>query len=467
MDPQGSSGSRTSTVLLLLAFATVYVVWGSTYLGIRFAIETIPPFLMAGMRMLSAGLLLYAACRLRGGDRPTWEHWRAAAVVGLLMLVGGNGLVTWSEQYVPSGLAALMIATVPMWMVLLDWLAFRGARPSRGIVLGVILGLVGVLILRMPSDVGGEPIHLGGTIALLAACAFWATGSLHSRKAALPKSLFLAAAMEMIAAGVAFFIIATVMGEWGRFRLVEVSARSWMAVAYLSLFGSILALSAYTWLLRVTTPARVATYAYVNPAVAILLGAALANEAINGRVIIAAGVIIASVAIITLTRSRQAAQPAPSRPTPVDDPATTAVMSAERKAVSPVDLNDDGRPLALLDAAFDLEQLRHLRVSQGRPYLEFLRESSMSVGLYELARGEPDMQRPHHEDEVYCVLRGRGRLQIEDEFMDVRPGSVVFVQRQKEHRFRDIDEDLSMLVFFAPAEHTADRRVELMTHCSR
>ncbi|RJP33467.1 MAG: drug/metabolite exporter YedA [Phycisphaerales bacterium] len=305
MDGSAGSQSRVSTLLLLLAFATVYVVWGSTYLAIRFAIETIPPFLMAGLRMLSAGAVLYGACRLRDRARPTWRHWRSASVVGCLMLVGGNGLVTWAEQHVASGLAALMIATVPLWMVLLDWVAFGGLRPTGGIVAGLILGLVGVLILRVPSGVAGEPIHFWGAIALLAACVFWATGSLHSRRAELPKSLFLAAAMEMIAAGVAFFVLATALGEWSRFDLARVSTRSWLSVAYLSLFGSILALSAYTWLLRVTTPARVATYAYVNPVVAILLGATLAHEPMTLRVVAAAGVIIASVVIITMSKARR------------------------------------------------------------------------------------------------------------------------------------------------------------------
>ena len=232
------------------------------------------------------------------------------------MLIGGNGLVCWAEQYVPSGLAALLIATVPLWMVVLDWLGFGGARPTWRIVLGLIIGLIGVYFLIGPSAIGGQRVDLAGGLALMAACAFWALGSLQSRRARLPGSAFLATAIQMSIAGVLLLLIGVLSGETSRLDLSRVSLKSAVALGYLVVFGAILALTAYTWLLRVTSPARVATYAYVNPVIALILGALLASETLSPRVLLAAAVILGAVILIVTGRARQASPPEMQTETP-------------------------------------------------------------------------------------------------------------------------------------------------------
>ncbi len=307
-----SSKSRSAAPLLVVvAFAIVYVVWGSTYLAIRFAIDSVPPFLMAGIRFLSAGLLLYAFVRPRQQAAPTARNWLAAAVVGGLMLVGGNGLVCWAEQTVPSGLAALIVGTVPLWMVLFEWLLYRGPRPTLVILVGLLTGLAGVYLLIGPGRIGGKPVDAAGGIALLFACVFWSFGSLHSRQARLPASTFLSVAMQMIAAGVAFVLLATLSGEWSRFEIAAVTSKSWLSIVYLSIVGSVVALSAYVWLLQVSTSARVSTYAYVNPVIAVILGALFASEPITPRASVAAVVIVSAVIMITRGSRRPVAQTAP------------------------------------------------------------------------------------------------------------------------------------------------------------
>lgn len=288
---------------MLGAFAIVYVIWGSTYLAILFAIETVPPFLMAAMRFLLAGSLLYAWSRTVGGAaRPSRAHWRVAAIVGVLLLFGGNGLVTWSEQRVPSGMAALLVGTVPCFMVLLDWLRPGGVRPTGRVAAGLVLGLLGLVWLVGPDSVmGGGRADLIGAAALVLASFSWAVGSIYSRQASMPASPFLSTAMQMLAAGVALGVLSVALGEPWRFDPAALSLRSALGFAYLVVFGSIVAFSAYIWLLRVSTPARVSTYAYVNPVVAVLLGAAFANEALTTRMLVAAAVIVSGVALITLS----------------------------------------------------------------------------------------------------------------------------------------------------------------------
>lgn len=317
---QNPESRQAPTLLVLAAFAMIYVVWGSTYLAIRFAIETLPPFFMTGLRFLAAGVLLFAGARLRDRSPITWRNWLAAARVGILMFVGGVGLVTWSVQWVASGLAALLVATVPLWIVLLDWAVFRGARPTGAVMISLVIGLAGVYILIGPAALSGEPIDPVGAGTVLLACLFWSLGSLHSRKASLPSSAFLSASMELIVAGIAFFLITWSTGEWHRVDPAVVSMKSVMALLYLTLFGSILTVTSYVWLLRVVSASKVATYAYVNPVVAILLGATLAGEPVSARVVFSAAMIIAAVALITLGRSR---------PTPAPRPADRALAPGE------------------------------------------------------------------------------------------------------------------------------------------
>jgi len=307
-----------SLALVAAAFAAVYLIWGSTYVAIKFAIDTLPPFLMAGTRYFSAGIVLWLIMRGRDRTEVTRANWRAAIVIGVLLLLGGNGLVTFAEQYVASSLVALLIATVPLWLVALDWLFCRGPRPTPLMIFGLAIGLFGVYLLIGPSDIAGSAIHPVGAACALSACVFWSIGSLYSRKAPLPKSALTATWMEMLGGGGAMLLLGTALGEWSRVDFAAISLKSLLSVAYLSVFGSIVALTAYTWLLKVSTPARVGTYAYVNPVVAMALGALLANEPLSGRVLVAAAVILAAVVMITLSKARQAPSVTSQPPVTVD-----------------------------------------------------------------------------------------------------------------------------------------------------
>jgi len=295
-----------SRFALLTAFAIVYVIWGSTFLAILFAIETLPPFLMASARFLVAGSLLYAWSRfVSGAAAPSPANWRATAVVGALLLLGGNGLLVWSEQRIPSGVAALLVGTVPCFMVLIEWLRPGGSRPTGPVIAGVCLGLLGLAWLIGPDALlGGGRADLIGAVVVVLGSFSWAVGSIYSRHAATPPSPFLSTAMQMIGGGVALLLLSLLLGEPWAFDASAVSLRSLLGLGYLMLFGSIVAFSAYIWLLRVSTPARVSTYAYVNPVIAVLLGWALAGEALTTRMIIAATVIVSGVALITLAPKR-------------------------------------------------------------------------------------------------------------------------------------------------------------------
>ncbi len=316
-------------VTLVSAFAAVYVIWGSTYLAIRFAIETLPPFLMAGVRFVIAGGILYAVARALGAGRPERLHWRSAAIIGGLLLLGGNGGVVWAEQTVPSGLTALIVAIVPLWMVLLDWLRGTGSRPGLGMAVGLLFGFVGVGFLVGPGGLGGgERIDPIGAGVVVLASLLWAIGSLYSRKAELPASQTLATGMEMFAGGVLLLVVAAGTGELGRFDPSAVSTRSLWALAYLIVFGAIVAFSAYVWLLKATTPARAATYAYVNPVVAVALGWALASEPLSPRIFVAGAMIVAAVVLIVgRPARRRAATPAASASAPATAP-TPALQDA-------------------------------------------------------------------------------------------------------------------------------------------
>ncbi len=316
--PDSSARGAAPRVSVVLAFAAVYVLWGSTYLAIRVGVETIPPFLLAGTRHLTAGALLLAWLRLSGTAAPTRRHWRSAAVIGGLMLLGGNGLVTWAEQRVPSGLAALIVASVPIWMTLLHGLQSR-QRPHGIVLLGLALGLGGLVFLVAPGRVAGVAGHVDplGAAALLSAALFWAIGSLYSRKAPLPSSTLLATAMEMTAGGLILLATSTAAGEWRRFSFAAVSGRSLFALGYLIVAGSLLGFTAYIYLLGATTPARVSTYAYVNPVVAMFLGWVLAGEVVTLKTLVAASIIVASVALIIRHDTRRASSARKENVTPL------------------------------------------------------------------------------------------------------------------------------------------------------
>lgn len=288
---------------VVTAFAAVYLIWGSTYLAIRLAIETIPPFLMAGIRFLIAGAILYAWARWRGTPPPLRPHWLAATIVGGLLLVGGNGGVVWAEQRVPSGLTALLIATVPLWMAFLNWLRPGGVKPSNGVIAGLLLGFIGITLLVGPGELaGGHHVDSLGAAVLIMASLSWAAGSLYSRRAQLPASPLLTTGMEMLAGGALLLIAGSLADEWARFELSALSVRSSLALTYLIVFGALVGFTAYIWLLRVSTPAQASTYAYVNPVVAIFLGWALAGEPLTARTLLAAAIIVAAVVVITTQR---------------------------------------------------------------------------------------------------------------------------------------------------------------------
>lgn len=298
--PSNPSTAEPSAGRFLLAFAAVYIIWGSTYLAIRFAIESIPPLLMAGVRFLVAGGILYAWVRARGFPRPTRRQWRDAAVVAALMLVGGNGAVVIAEQWVPSGLAALLVAAVPLWLVLLDWRWGSRVRPTGRVGVGLLVGFGGVGLLAGGPGVGaGGTMEFVGAVLLLLGALLWAAGSLYSRYAPDPPRPRMWVAMQMFVGGLMFLVLSGITGEMSSFEVAAVSSKSILSLAYLIVFGALVAYSAYIWLLAVSTPARVGTYAYVNPVVALVLGWGLADEPLGFRSILAAAIILGAVVVIT------------------------------------------------------------------------------------------------------------------------------------------------------------------------
>lgn len=285
---------------VITAFAALYIIWGSTYLAIRVAIETLPPFLMAGVRFLIAGAVLYGWSMLRSPQRPSRAEWKAAAIIGTLLLMGGNGAVVWAEQVVPSGVTALLVAIVPAWFVLLNWLWRKGGRPRGRTVAGLTLGFAGSALLIGPGALGaGEGVNPIGAAVLMVGCVAWAVGSIYSKNAPQP-SPFLATGMQMLAGGSVLLLAGLLTGEPARLDLGAVSGRSLLGFAYLIVFGAIIGFSAYIWLLRYVHPARVSTYAYVNPIVAVVLGWAVAGEPITARMGVAAAVILGGVTLVTL-----------------------------------------------------------------------------------------------------------------------------------------------------------------------
>lgn len=301
-----SSKPTASPIAIWAALIAVYITWGSTYLAIHYAIQTIPPFLMAGIRFLLAGGSLYLYRRMRGDPRPTFKQWRSAFIIGLLLLLGGNGGISWAEQRLVSSIAAVVVASSPLWMILMD--AFRpGHKPSVSAAIGVLIGFVGIIILVSPWTISGiknnlDPFSVG---VLVLAAFLWAAGSLHSREAALPASPLLGTAMEMLCGSGALIVAGSLTGEWVNFHPAAVSGASLLGLGYLVIFGSIVGFSAYTWLFRAAPTSLVSTYAYVNPIVAIILSGLVGSEPITPRILLAAAIILGAVAMITLTQKKQ------------------------------------------------------------------------------------------------------------------------------------------------------------------
>jgi drug/metabolite transporter (DMT)-like permease len=289
---------RTSTKVLI-AFAAVYVIWGSTYLAIRVGIESFPPLLLAGTRHLLTGLLLYPLLRWKTGVRPTPAHWRTAMITGCLLLFVGNGGVCVAELKIPSGVAALLVATVSLWLVLIDWVRPGGTRPVPRVFAGLVLGFAGLALLVGPKNLGGSGrVDPAGVGILVLASLAWAGGSIFSKHSPSTPSPFLGVAMQSLAGGVALWIAGLISGETHSLHLGAISLRSWLALLYLILFGSMLGFTAYVYILKKSTATRVATYAFVNPVVALFLGWLLLGEPITLRTIIAAAVILTAVVLV-------------------------------------------------------------------------------------------------------------------------------------------------------------------------
>lgn len=306
MSPETRS---VSAFRVAVALGLVYLVWGSTYLAIRVAVETLPPFLMAALRFLTAGAGMYAFLRLRGVPAPSGIEWRSAGIVGAFLLLGGNGLVVWAEQEVPSGLAALAVSMVPIWMAAADWAWPGGRRPGARASMGLLIGFGGLALLVGP-DLRGSDVRLSAALfALLLASPAWAVGSVYARKARLPRSPFMATACEMVAGGGALLAFSLMREEWTRIDWATVSAASWAALAYLTLFGSVVGFSAYVWLLSHVRLTLVSTYAYVNPVVAVLLGWLALGEPVTARTAVAGGIILLAVVLMTTARPVTAGDP--------------------------------------------------------------------------------------------------------------------------------------------------------------
>ena len=295
-----SPHQQGSPILLqVLAFAAVYLIWGSTYLAIFYAIESFPPFLMLGIRFGLAGVLMYTVLRIRGHEKPSLAHVKSATVMGVLLLFIGTGCIAWAEAHIPTGLAALLVATVPLWIVLLEWLWLKGPRPSWNIMAAVAFGLVGVaIVVEPPAQLGGDLAYYSAIAVSLFAALTWSVGSLLGRKMDLPSSPFMGAALQMIAGGLVLSLFGLAIGEAERMDWSAVTTTSVMAVGYLFLFGSLIAFSAFVWLMKNVAPSRVSTYAFINPIVAVLLGTLIAGEALTFRIVVAGVFLIAAVVII-------------------------------------------------------------------------------------------------------------------------------------------------------------------------
>lgn len=353
-----SRGSGPSIGLVVASMAAIYLIWGSTYLGIKLGLDGLPPFLLGAIRFAVAGGLMLAWAAARGTFRTvrlTARNWGAAALSGGLMLVGGNGAVTWAEQHIASGLAALLVATVPLWMALLERARF-GRRLGPLAVGGLVLGFVGVGVLVSPSGDVGAPFA-GGVI--IAGALAWAAGSLYTRDADLPARPVVATGMQMVSAAGIFLVLAAVGGEFGRFDPGSVTTASLAAVAYLAVFGSIVAFSAYTWLLRQVPSSIVATYAYVNPVVAVALGWVVLGEALSSRTLVAASIIVAAVALIVRGRDSAAREPV--------DPGDAGEQVEVEFGPVGVRVQDSDVPRGLHDHRADLPGMDDVGLAELRP----------------------------------------------------------------------------------------------------
>ncbi len=287
-----------------LALLALYVVWGSTYLGIKVAIETIPPFFQAGIRFFISGLILLIWQRAAGSEMPTRRQWISTAIIGILLLLGGNGLLSWAEQFIPSGIAAIIIGSIPMFLVIAEAIRPNGIKPTLRAMIGLLIGFAGIFILVGPSEISGSDTQLNpfGVVALLTACILWSIGSIYSKTADLPKSSLMTTGSEMLMGSLGLFVVSFLTGELHGWDIAEVSSRSLVGLAYLITIGSLVGFGSYIWLLQNAPISLVATYAYVNPIVAVLIGSWLGDEPLEPHTWLATAIIIGSVIFINSSR---------------------------------------------------------------------------------------------------------------------------------------------------------------------
>ena len=318
------SPSRPASWKILVAFAIIYFVWGSTYLAIRVGVREMPPFLMAGIRFTVAGLALYGWMRLTGVPSPSWREWRGATVLGALMFLMDYACLFWAEQRVPSGVSAVILAAIPVCITLLEIIFLRTQRLTVRLTLGLLVGIVGVAVLMDPSSSLGEaPLDRGGAIALLVACCGWSIGTIVSRRLVLPASKPMSAGAQMLSGGVQLLVLAAVSGEFAHFRVQDVSRIAWFSLVYLIIAGSIVGYTAYVWLLHYESPTKVGTYAYVNPVVAVIIGAGLGGEIIGRRTMLGTALILVSLVAITTMRKQ-------ATPEDASTPAVTTLRPEQR-----------------------------------------------------------------------------------------------------------------------------------------
>jgi drug/metabolite transporter (DMT)-like permease len=301
-----SGTTRPARWKILFAFGIIYFVWGSTFLGIRVGVREVPPFLLAGMRFTFAGLVLYAWLRLKGTPSPTRKEWNGAFFLGTLMFLIDYGSLFWAEQRVPSGIAAVILASIPLFITLLEIIFLRTQRLTVRLAVGLLVGILGVSVLMARSVALGEaPLDRAGVVAILVAAMGWSVGTILTRKLTLPASKAMSAAAQMLLGGLQLCVLTVVSGELTGFHLLRVSATAWFALAYLIVFGSLIGFTAYVWLLHYESPTLVGTYAYVNPVVAVAVGHFVGGEAIGLRTILGTLLVLASVLMITMMSSKQ------------------------------------------------------------------------------------------------------------------------------------------------------------------
>ena len=298
--------NRPATWKTLLAFAIIYFVWGSTFFAIRVGVAEVPPLLLASMRFLVAGLVLYLWMLARGERSPTLRQWISASLLACLIFVLDYGLLFWSEQRVPSGIAAVMLATIPVFMALSEIIFLRTRRMTVSLAVALLIGICGVAVLMSRAlNLGGAPVDRGGAIALIIGAVTWSIASVLTRKLTLPESKVMSSGVQMLAGGVLLAVVSAALGEFGRFHPASVSREAWWALLYLIVFGSIIGFTAYVWLLHHQSPTKVGTYAYVNPVVAVIVGYFLGGEALDARIVLGAVFVLVSVVVITTSKAKK------------------------------------------------------------------------------------------------------------------------------------------------------------------